>query len=124
MLPDATLLVTSYLRTQLGDVPVYTSVPGTRPAKFVRAWRTGGAPTSRVFDLAQITVECWGATQKEAADLSRQAHELTMNAASSAGIALCRRVESGSVYYDPDPATKAERYTFTAFLRLRAPVPA
>lgn len=124
MLPDATLLVTGYLRASLGGVPVYTAVPSTRPLKFVRVWRTGGVPQSRVLDYAQMTVECWGGTQKEAADLGRLAHEKAMNAASSEGIALCRRVESGALYYDPDPSTKHERYTFTAFFRLRAPVPA
>lgn len=120
MLPDAELLVTGYLRPLVGGVPVSTKIPNPRPATFVRAWRTGGTAPNRVVDYAQITVECWGVDKPTAAQLARQAHALLLDAASVGGIPLCRRVEGGSLYYDPDPATSAERYTFTAFLTLRA----
>lgn len=120
MLPDAELLTTTYLRAAVGPAPVSTKVPNPRPATFVRVWRTGGAARNRVVDYAQMTVECWGADKPTANGLARQAHAAILDAASMAGIPLCRRVESGSLYYDPDPDTAAERYTFTAFLTLRA----
>jgi metal-dependent amidase/aminoacylase/carboxypeptidase family protein len=120
MLPDAELLTTQYLRARVGATPVSTKVPNPRPGTFVRAWRTGGTARNRVLDYAQMTIECWGADKATANQLARQAHALLLDAASLDGIALCRRVESGSLYYDPDPDTAHERYTFTAFLTLRA----
>lgn len=122
MLPDAELLTTGYLRAELEDVPVSTKVPNPRPATFVRAWRTGGTARSRVVDYAQMTVECWGADKSTANQLARQVRGLLLDAASSSGIGLCRRVEPGSLYYDPDPDTAHERYTVTAYLTLRAAV--
>lgn len=120
MLPDAELLTTQYLRAHIGAIPVSTKIPNPRPGTFVRAWRTGGTAPNRIVDYAQMTVECWGADKGTANQLARQARGLLLDAASASGIALCRRVESGSLYYDPDPDTASERYTFTAFLTLRA----
>lgn len=120
MLPDAELVAVTYLRGRFGSAPVSTKVPNPRPATFVRLWRSGGVPRNRLVDYAQLTVECWGADKPTAMALARQAQTLLLNAASVDGIALCRRVEAGSLYYDPDPASGQERYTFTAYLVLRA----
>jgi hypothetical protein len=121
VLPDAEALVGTYLRANLGGVPVSSKVPDPRPAEFVKAWRTGGAARNRVYGDAQITVECWAASKGRASEIARTAQAYILNAAAAEGISECRSVEGGSLYYDPDPDGRAERYSFTCFLSLRAP---
>lgn len=117
-MPDAEQVVGVFLRSKLG-VHVGTKVPNPRPAEFVRAWRSGGAATSRVLDMPHITVSAWAESSPRAAEIAGAARDALFN--ESAGMTLVRGVEEvGGLYFDPDPATGIDRYTFTVQLRVRA----
>lgn len=116
--PDAEALVGGFLRSRLTP-PVSTKVPNPRPKRFVRAWRTGGAALNRVVDQPQVTVTCTAPSSVTASDDARAARYALMN--ESSGMPLVRRVEDVSgVYYDPDPDTNEDRYSFTVRLTVRA----
>lgn len=116
--PDAEAMVGTFLRSRL-SVPVSTKVPSTRPKRFVRAWRTGGSALNRVVDQPQITVTCTAATSVTASDDARAARFALFN--ESTAMPLVRRVDDVSgVYYDPDPDTNEDRYSFTVRLTVRA----
>ncbi len=58
--PDVELIVTAYLRTQLGTVPVVSILPATVVAPVVRVRRTGGAwKFGKRLDEARLDVDCW-----------------------------------------------------------------
>lgn len=117
-LPDVEALVGSFLRARL-PVPVSTKVPNPRPARFIRAWRTGGAASNRVLEEAQVTVTCAASNSVQASDDARAARSLLMNEYTA--MPLVRGVEEVSgPYSDPDPDTNGDRYSFTVRLRVRA----
>lgn len=116
--PDAEAMVVGFLRARMA-APVSTKVPNPRPSRFVRAWRTGGAALNRVVDQPQVTVTCSAPSSVTASDDARAARHALMN--ESSGMPLVRRVEDVSgVYYDPDPDTSEDRYSFTVRLTVRA----
>lgn len=116
--PDAESMVRTFLVSRL-SVPVSTKVPTPRPKRFVRAWRTGGSALNRIVDQPQITVSCTAASTITASDDARAARFALLNEAT--GMPLVRRVEDVSgVYYDPDPDTNEDRYSFTVRLTVRA----
>lgn len=119
MLPDAEKVVCDYLRAGLGGVAVASRVPKERPARFVRAWRTGGPTVNRVLDDAQMTVQAWAETTVDAQALAGQCRDLMLRAVAAGGIPQARRVQLHSLYYDEDPDSRTPRYTFTGTLRLR-----
>lgn len=115
---DADAMVVAFLRERLG-VQVGTKIPNPRPARFVRAWRSGGAARNRALDRPHITVTAWGRTEVDAADLAAAARHHLMN--NHVGMPLVRGVEeAGGLYYDPDPVSGVDRYTFTVALAVRA----
>lgn len=117
-LPDAESTVVAFLRDRCG-VHVGTKVPNPRPARFIRAWRSGGSAVHEVLDVPHITVTAWAEDSEDASALASTAREALFN--DYTAMPLVRRVEEvGGVYYDPDPATGADRYTFTMSLRIRA----
>lgn len=117
-LPDAEGIVVPFLSVRLGG-NVGTKVPNPRPPQFVRVWRSGGAAANDVLDVPHITVTAWGASTTDASALAERARDALFN--DYAAMPLVRRVEEvGGLYYDPDPATGADRYTFTVSLRIRA----
>ncbi len=104
------------------DSPVATKTPTPRPERFTRAWRTGGASSNRVLDQPIITVTCTapdsGTASADAGALRRR----LMNDYTT--MPLVRAVEEVTgLYYDPDPDTNEDRYTFSVRMRVRA-VPA
>lgn len=116
--PDAEAMVGAFLRFRVTP-PVSTKVPNPRPKRFVRAWRTGGSALNRIVDQPQITVTCTAATSVTASDDARAARFALLNESSS--MPLVRGVEDVSgVYYDPDPDTNEDRYSFTVRLTVRA----
>ena len=120
MLPDVEVMVRDFLEGEVA-ADVVTYVPTPRPSTFVRVWRTGGTARNRVVDDAQVTVECWAGSKGAASDLSREVRGLIHAAATREALPALRRVhEVGGPYYDPDPESGADRYTFTAILRVRA----
>lgn len=119
MMADVEAMVVFFLTTKLG-VKVGTRVPNPRPDTFVRAWRSGGAASNRVLDVAQVTVTSWAESTTAASELAQRCRHVLLN--DHSGMTLVRGVEeSGGLYYDPDVDTGADRYTFTVTLRVRAP---
>ncbi len=118
VMPDVEKLVGGFLRGKIG-VHVGTKVPNPRPARFVRAWRSGGAAQNRVLDLPHVTVTTWGTSTVDASNLATEARRALLN--DHVELGPVRGVtEVGGLYYDPDPDTGIDRYTFTVQLRVRA----
>lgn len=115
--PDVEAMVGAFLRSRL-TVPVSTKVPNPRPARFVRAWRTGGTALNRVVELAQVTVTCAAANSIQASDDARAVRFALQNEYTA--MPLVRGVEEVSgPYYDPDPDTGGDRYSMTFRLAIR-----
>lgn len=116
--PDAEAMVIAFLRSRVTP-PVSTKVPNPRPKRFVQVRRTGGSALNRIVDQPQITVTCTAATSVAASEDARAARFAFLN--ESSGMPLVRRVEDVSgVYFDPDPDTNEDRYSFTVRLTIRA----
>lgn len=114
--PDSEVLAVGLLKATVAPVRVLTKVPATRPAEFVRVWRTGGAAANRVLDQPMITVQAWG---PNADALARKCREAFLS--NSSLMPLVRGVEEVTgPYQDPDPATNSDRVTFTVQLQVRA----
>lgn len=72
---DSVALAISHLSDQLPlygwpNIPVRKNIPNPRPESFVRLFRSGGMSRDVVVDEATVVVECWGATDEDAADLT------------------------------------------------------
>lgn len=118
MFPDAESMLVAFLKTVV-TVPVSTRVPQTRPASFVRVWRTGGAAVNRVLDRPTITVQAWADSSVDAAELARKCREALLS--KSTTMPLVRGVEEQTgPYSDPDPETGIPRYSLTVRLSVRA----
>lgn len=118
-LPDVEALVIAFLKPIVAPVKVATKVPATRPALFVRVYRTGGAAQNRILEEAQITVDAWAATEVDAFNLAAGCREALLNDASQ--IPLVRgATETGGLHLTPDPDTNTPRYRFTVGLTVRA----
>lgn len=117
--PDAEAMVRSFLAAKVAPVRVQTKVPANRPATFVRVWRTGGAAVNRVLERPLITVQAWDTNSVAAIELAGKCRHSLLN--HSAEIPLVRAVEEVTgPYYDPDPDTGIDRYSFTVQLSVRA----
>lgn len=114
-----------YLRDELEDrgytLTVATQVPTTRPATLVRVLRTGGVrnvdfgiPTEQ----AQLTFECWAATQAASHDLAQTTRALVH---ASRGVVdnVSRIEEAAGPGYLPDPLSDVPRYSFTCLVTWR-----
>lgn len=116
---DAETMGRTFLLAVVSPVKVVTLVPATRPAKFVRIFRTGGAADNRVLERAQLTVQGWADDTVEAFALTSDCREAFLNDYSL--MPLVRGVnEVGGLHFDPDPGTNTPRYTFTVELMVRA----
>ncbi len=116
--PDSEATVGTFLRARV-SVPVVSKVPATRPTKFVRVWRTGGAALNRVLDRPIITVQAWAPDDGQASELANACRQLLFN--DYTVMPLVRGVEEVTgLYFDPDPATGVDRYTFSVQLQARA----
>lgn len=119
MLVDVETMTVAFLRPVVDPVRVATAVPATRPAELVRVFRTGGAAENRVLELAQVTVQCWAANSVRASQIAQMCRHAFLN--DYTRMPLVRGVlETGGLYFDPDPATGIPRYTFTMQLSVRA----
>lgn len=98
---------------------VGTRVPSPRPARYVRIFRTGGAALNRALDLAQITVTSSAESSVAAVALGGAMRHAFLNEYTA--MPLVRSVEEVSgLYFDPDPDTGEDRYTFTIRMSVRA----
>lgn len=115
--PDVEAMVGAFLRSQL-PVPVSTKVPNPRPARFIRAWRTGGAASNRILERAQVTITCAAPNSVQASDDARDARSALLNGYTA--MPLVRGVEEVTgPYFDPDPDTGSDRYSMTFILTVR-----
>jgi hypothetical protein len=126
LFPDAVAVTSTYLRAGLAAagqaVPVVLRVPNPRPDKFVRIQRTGGPEVfTRVMDGAQLTVDCWAATDADAMDLAQLSRKLIHDMAGTvqSGVSVHRVVEFGGPSDLPDPVSESPRVTFTVQVQMR-----
>lgn len=115
-LPDLPVMAVEFIRTKT-TFDVSTKVKNPRPAKYVQVI-DGGGPANRVFVEALLTVttgaESDGVENGDtiARREARSLHHAFLNDASE--MPLVRRIESvSSPYFDPDPDTNGDRYSFT-----------
>lgn len=123
---DVEAMLVDWLTTRLtgysaGPVVVATKVPNPRPDRFVKVTRTGGHQRDLITDLVQVTVECWAATDPDAADLARlvRAYVWMLAGTEAAGTWVRIVTEVGGPVAFPDPETNNPRYQFTAELNIR-----
>jgi hypothetical protein len=115
---DIEAVVVTFLDARVTP-PVVTKVPASRPALFVRAWRTGGASANRVLDQPTITVQSWAASSVAASALAEECRRYLFD--DYTAMPLVRGVsEITGPYFDPDPVTGVDRYSFTVQLSVRA----
>lgn len=114
--PDAEKLARDFLDVRI-EPPVATKVPNPRPDRFVRAWRTGGVAENRVVDKPIITVSCTAPDSVTAAADAGAARAAFLN--DYTAMPLVRRVEVLGLYYDPDPDTNEDRYSFSVQMTVR-----
>lgn len=116
--PDVESMVLTFLRGAV-SIPWASKVPNPRPKRFGRVWRTGGGSLSRIHEVAQITVTCTAESSVVASDDATAAKDAFLQ--SVVLLPLVRgEPEVSGPYYDPDPDTNEDRYTFTVRLRVRA----
>jgi len=115
--PDAEKLARDFLAARL-EPTVATKVPNPKPDRFVRAWRTGGVAENRVVDKPIITVTCTAPDSVTAAADAGAARSAFLN--ESAAMPLVRQIEEiTGLYYDPDPDTNEDRYSFSVQMTVR-----
>lgn len=120
---NATEVTLAALRKAVPELKVVSVVPNPRPRIFVRSWRTGGSAINRVLDAPIITTQVWGTDAADEAELEPIANRLRDAVYGNVGglIRSSRRVEEVTgLYFDPDPASSAPRYTFAWRPYLRA----
>lgn len=117
-LGDVEAMVIAFLKPRV-DGGVGTKAPSPLPAAFTRVWRSGGTALNRIYESAMVTVTVWGTSTVDASQRAIDARNAFLH--ESSAMPLVRGVEeSGGLYYDPDPTTGADRYTFTMTLKVRA----
>ena len=114
-LPDVEALVIAFAKTKT-TATVRTKTPNPRPALYARIWRTGGGAVNRVLEQAQITITCGDGTG--ALKVAQDLRHAFLNDYTE--MPLVRGVEEVTgPYFDPDPDTNADRYSFTLRLSVR-----
>lgn len=102
-------------------VPVRTTVPDPRPAKFVTVRRQGGVAVNPVTDGALLTVEAWAEDEYDAEALlqavRRKLHEWPY--ATQGPHAVYRVIEVGGPANLPDPDSEQPRYTMLVQVLIR-----
>lgn len=125
--PDAEAMCVVFARTKTTAV-VATKVPNSptkyppngRPPRYVRVWRTGGGALNRVLERVQVTVTCGAAAGSVVAgQIARELRTAFLNDYTE--MRLVRGVEEVTgPYFDPDPDTGEDRYSFTIEMMVRA----
>lgn len=111
---DAEEAVAAFFRPRvvlLGGRSV-SEVPNPRPEILVRSWRTGGAAVNRRLDAPIVTTQVWHVSKTDAAELAGELRTWFYSAWGR------RMQEVSGLYYDPDPASEADRYTWSTQLWL------
>lgn len=101
-------VVLSALADAFPDILVRGTVPKDRPNPFICARREGGARRSDGHtDSAGIGVDCWAATEAEAAAIASRMSDVMMSLEYAPGIAS---VTEEAFRSDPDPADASPRW--------------
>lgn len=113
--PDAAQIIIDFLRDAT-DIPGSSAIPKTRPARFYRVVQVPSAGfEGRALFRAVLSVESWGTSAPDAADMANVA--IAHLEAATAFYAEC-----GGPGWLPDPLTGTPRYQFTAQVALRGHV--
>jgi len=126
---DIELAVVNRVRARLvavGDTAtVGTKVPNPRPGRFVTVRRTGGLASDYVVtEWAQITVEAWGSSDKQALDLAQFVRGVirAMPGQTLTGITVYKIEEFSGPANLPDPESSQSRFTWTVSMHVRATI--
>lgn len=107
---------------EYGTISVATTIPGTRPAEFIRLYRVGGVSEDIAADSVTLVVEAY-ADKKARAERWCAFAVAALQAAGrdgALGSVPCRRVGVFSLpANDPDPDVPGYRYTSTVSAVLR-----
>lgn len=109
------------LTARADTATVVSFVPDQRPDRFVVIRRTGGPRRDPIVDNAQITIDCWDATDVDAHDLAQLVRALigAMPGHTYNGVAVYRVTEASGPALLPEPNTALPRYTFTVQIAMR-----
>jgi hypothetical protein len=130
-LPDAELIVTTYLRghadvAALVGTRVSTQLPPVPVLPLAIVARVGGVPSlSGYLDVARLELSAWAATKAAAHLLARtlEAVMLTLPGTRPAGVVTDVRQTDDGLRWAPDPDTDTPRYQLV-FEVYTHPVPA
>lgn len=117
-MPDAEGMCIAFAKTKT-DASVGVKIPSTRPDVYARIIRTGGAATNRVLDRPQmtVTVGAKAGSVVAAAEAAKLRHAFLNDYTE---MPLVRGVEEVvGLYFDPDPDTREDRYSFTFRMSVR-----
>lgn len=122
---NAQSLINSYLKEST-DIPrCVTTIPSTRPPRFVRTIRTGGFLRDPVTDVARLTFECWNSEGKIQAErdaqVVREALLQLPGRLLGDGIKVHRVTEVAGPTDSPDPDSNIPRYVLTHEVHVRGP---
>lgn len=117
---NAQVLVNQVMESELGLIFV-TTIPDTRPPRFVRTIRTGGYRRDIITDVARLTFECWAETKIEAERDAQQVRVVadSMRGQKYDGIKVHQVDEIAGPDDNPDPDSSTPRYTLTLEFHLR-----
>lgn len=109
---DAEAAVAAFFRPTLEGMGgrSVTEVPNPRPDVLLRSWRTGGPAVNRRLDSPIITCQLWHLSKTQAAEVAGELRDLFHNTWGR------RMVEVAGLYYDPDPASEVDRYSWSTQL--------
>lgn len=115
---DVEALCVAFANAQT-ESPTSTKEPQEPTDRWTLLQRTGGYALNRVLEQVQITATCTGPDPDTAAADATALRNAFHN--KHRLMPLVRRVEETvGPYYDPDPDTNADRYSFTLQLTVRA----
>lgn len=118
---NAVAVVLVRLKAALPALTFVHDIPATRPATFVRVFRTGGPRTNLVVDGAQITVESWAPTADVAATNAEavRAHLNALPEQAGQTLPIYKIEELSGPAELPDPASTSRRFTWTVLVHIR-----
>ena len=117
--PDVEAICIAELSPVSSPIDVSGKWPNPLPDRHVRVWRTGGSAVNRVLERPIITVTAKAESMGASFDILNACRQHVLNTFGS--LTLVRGVEEvGGPYYDPDPETGDDRYTFSFQLTVRA----
>lgn len=117
---NAQALINAHLAEVTG-LRCVTTIPTTRPERFVRTIRTGGYLANGVTDVARLTLECWAEKKAEAQHDAQQVRAalLALRGTTLSGVKVHRIEEIAAPADSPDPDTSTPRYVLTHEVHLR-----